>query len=97
MEEEQGESGGVESGLAGKRGSGRWLDELAWYLVVMGFIIILLAGLCFFLYRNHPLRYEDYSIDANALGKYLLIAGLLSYVGGRVIYYTRKMKRRREG
>ena len=73
--------------------SGRWVDEIAWYLLVMGFIIILLSGLCFFLYKNKPLTYDDFSIDANTLGKYLLIAGLLCYVSGRGIHYFRKFKK----
>ena len=75
--------------------SKRWLDELSWYLLVMGFIAILTAGLCFFLYRNKPLTYADFSIDANTLGKCLLIAGLLSYVTGRVIHYIRRHQKRR--
>jgi hypothetical protein len=75
------------------RSAKKWVDELSWYLLVMGFITILLAGLCFFLFRNRPLTYADFSIDANALGKYLMIAGLLAYVAGRIIHYTRKFRK----
>ncbi len=73
-----------------------WVDELSWYLLIMGFISILLSGLCFFLYRNKPLTYADFSIDANTLGKYLLMIGLLAYVVGRGIHYTRRLQKRRE-
>ncbi len=66
------------------------LDEFGWYCMVMGFIGILLAGLCFFLFRNQPLRYENYSLNANVLGKYLLMAGFLFYTLGRIIYYIRR-------
>jgi hypothetical protein len=72
-----------------------WVDETSWYLMVMGFIGILLSGLCFFLYRNRPLRYEDFSLDANVLGKYLLLAGLTSYMLGRAIYYYRRFRSRK--
>ncbi len=72
-----------------------WVDELAWYLMVMGFIGLLFAGLCFFLFRNHPLTYANYSLNANVLGKYLLLAGMASYALGRIIYYVRRFRRRR--
>ena len=80
----------------GRRPSKRWADDLSWYLLVLGFIAIVVAGLCFFLFRNHPLTYADFSIDANTLGKYLMILGLVSYIAGRAIYYSRKLKRRKE-
>ena len=72
-----------------------WLDTFSWYLLVMGFIAILVSGLCFFLFRNKPLTYDDFSIDANTLGKYLLVFGLVLYVVGRSIHYTRKLRNRR--
>ena len=70
-----------------------WVDEVSWYLMVMGFIAILAAGLCFILFRHRPLRYEDFSLDANVLGKYLLLAGLMSYAIGRILYYIRRYRR----
>jgi len=73
-----------------------WVDELSWYLLVLGFIAILVAGLCFFLFRNRPLTYADFSIDANTLGKYLMMFGLACYVVGRVLHYSRKLKRIKE-
>jgi hypothetical protein len=79
-------------GLITKR---TWVDELSWYCMVMGFIGLLLAGLCFFFYRNRPLVYSDFSIDANVLGKYLLMLGMASYAGGRAIFYARRYQRRR--
>ena len=88
------EENNTEPEIAGQPHTGRWLDELSWYLLVMGFIIILIAGLCFFLFRNKPLTYADFSLDANVLGKYLLMAGLFCYVSGRGIHYFRKLKKR---
>ena len=74
-----------------------WVDEVAWYLMVMGFIGLLVAGLCFFFWRNRPLSYPNFNIDANVLGKYLLMAGMASYAAGRGIYYYRRYQRRRAG
>jgi len=73
-----------------------WVAGLSWYLLVLGFVAILLAALCFFLYRNKPLTYNDFSINANVLGRYLLSFGLLSYIMGRGIQYVRRFKARRE-
>ena len=71
------------------------LDEFSWYLMVMGFIGLLAAGLCFYFFRNRPLRYADFSLDANVLGKYLLIAGMASYAAGRTVHYYRRFRKRK--
>ena len=63
---------------------------------MLGFIAIVLAALCFFLYRNRPLSYNDFSLNANVLGRYLLTVGLVCYVIGRAIQYVRRFKARRE-
>lgn len=73
-----------------------WLDETAWYLMVMGFIAILVAGLLFYLHPRHPLRYEDFHINAKVLGGYFLMGGVCSYFLGRVLSYIRRMQRNRE-
>ncbi len=72
-----------------------WMDEVSWYLMVMGFIGLLTAGLCFYFFHNRPLRYADFSLDANVLGKYLLITGMASYAAGRTVHYYRRFRRRR--
>ena len=71
-----------------------WVDELAWYMMVMGFVGILLAGLLFYLHKYHPLRYPDYSLNANLLGGYVLVAGLGFYVVGRLLHYYRRFQKR---
>ncbi len=73
-----------------------WAGELSWYLLILGFIAILLAALCFFLYRNRPLTYNDFTINANVLGRYLLSFGVVCYVVGRTIQYVRRFKARRK-
>ncbi len=72
-------------------GKPHWTETVSKSLVIGGFIAILLAGLCFYLYRNHPLQYDDFVIDANQLGKYLLMAGALSYFLGRIIFYRSRV------
>ena len=67
------------------------LDSLSWYLVVLGFISILLSGLCFYLAQ---IRYRDYVLNATALGRYLLFAGILAYGVGRMISYYKRYRRR---
>ncbi len=73
-----------------------WMDELAWYLMVMGFISILVAGLLFYLHPRHPLRYEDFHINAKVLGGYFLMGGVSSYFLGRIFSYVRRMQRNRK-
>jgi hypothetical protein len=72
-----------------------WVDELAWYLLVMGFIGILLAGVLFYMHPRYPLRYEDFHINAKVLGGYVLIAGVSSYFSGRILTYIRRMQRKK--
>jgi hypothetical protein len=74
----------------------RWMGKVSWYLLVLGFTAILLAGVCFFLYRDRPLTYSDFSINTNVLGRYLLGIGLVSYVLGRAIHYTRRLRARKQ-
>ncbi len=72
-----------------------WTERLSRTLVIGGFVSILLAGLCFYLSRNHPLQYDDFVIDANLLGKYLLMAGAMSYFLGRILFYRHRMGKRK--
>jgi len=43
-----------------------------------------------------PLTYSDFSINTNVLGRYLLGIGLVSYVLGRAIHYTRRLRARKQ-
>jgi hypothetical protein len=72
-----------------------WVDTLAWYLLVMGFISILTGGLFFWLYRQGSLRHAEYVLNGNALGSYLLIIGVASYMVGRGLSHYRRLRRRR--
>jgi hypothetical protein len=67
------------------------LDTLGWYMVVFGFIVLGLAGLCFYLKR---ISYRDFSLNGNVLGNYLLMVGICLYVGGRAIKYYQRYKRK---
>jgi hypothetical protein len=68
------------------------LDMLAWYLVAAGIMALAAAGLFIFLRTIH---YRDFTLNGAALGRYLLIAGIISYVAGRVIAYYRRFQRRK--
>lgn len=68
------------------------LDLLAWYLLVMGFISILAAGLFFYLHRVGKLRYEDFTINGLALGQYFLFGGISSYLIGRSLSHYLRWK-----
>ena len=72
-----------------------WVDELGWYMRVMGFVGLGLGGVCFYFYRNRSLSYPDFNLNANVLGNYLLVAGVASYSLGRVIFYYRRYQRQR--
>ena len=67
-----------------------WLSELSWYLMVLGFVSILVAGLCFYLVR---IQYHDFFINATALGRYLLFGGITAYAVGRGITYYRRFRK----
>ena len=70
------------------------LDTLSWYLVVVGFLAIIAAGLFFFL---REIRYQDYVLNGVAMGRYLLGAGFLSYLAGRLLSYYRKFRKKKAG
>lgn len=70
------------------------LDTLSWYLLVIGLMSIGFAGVFLFL---KEIRYEDYVLNGVALGRYMLLAGAVSYVGGRGISYYRKYQRKKAG
>lgn len=71
-----------------------WVDTLSWYLLVVGLMCIVFAGL--FLYLRE-IRYQDYVLNGVVLGRYMLLAGAVSYVAGRILSYYRKYQRRKAG
>lgn len=66
------------------------LDTVAWYMVVFGFILLALAGVCLY---SRVIHYRDFSINGTVLGNYLLILGICLYAAGRAIKYYRKFKK----
>ncbi len=68
------------------------LDLLSWYLVLFGFIILGLAGVCLYMQR---ISYRDFYLNGRVLGNYLLMLGICLYMGGRSIKYYRKYRRKR--
>jgi hypothetical protein len=73
-----------------------WVDNLAWYLLVMGFIGILTGGLFFWLFRSGKLRYDDFILNGNALGTYFLLAGVSCYLVGRFMTHWLRIRRRKK-
>src|SRR5688500_10453847 len=67
------------------------MDTLSWYLLVVGFLAIVTAGLFLFL---REIRYQDYVLNGTVLGRYFLIAGATSYFAGRIITYTRRIRKK---
>lgn len=70
------------------------LDTVSWYLVVVGFLAIVAAGLFFFL---REIRYQDYVLNGVALGRYMLGAGVVSYFAGRALSYYRRFRKKKAG
>ena len=70
------------------------LDTVSWYLVVVGFLAILAAGLFLFL---REIRYQDYVLNGLVLGRYMLVAGMVSYFTGRILSYYRKYRKKKAG
>lgn len=70
------------------------LDTLSWYLVAIGFMAILAAGLFLFL---REIRYRDYVLNGLVFGRYLLAAGVISYFAGRILSYYRKYRKKKAG
>lgn len=71
-----------------------FLDTVSWYLLVFGIMSIAAAAL--FLYLRE-IRYQDYVLNGVALGRYLLLAGAVSYVAGRALAYYRKFRKKQAG
>lgn len=73
------------------------LATVSWYLVATGIISLLLAALCLWMGRigaTEFFTHKDFSINPNALGRYLLLAGIAFYAAGRVITYYRRYRKR---
>jgi hypothetical protein len=68
------------------------LDTLAWYLMVTGFMALAAAAL-FILLKT--VNYRDYTLNGAALGRYLLMGGIICYFAGRAISYYRRFQRRK--
>jgi hypothetical protein len=73
------------------------LETLRWYLVTMGVIALILAAVCIFLGRSGSVSFfshKDFALNPIVLGRYLLLAGFVSYAAGRAITYYRRFSKR---
>jgi hypothetical protein len=73
------------------------LETLRWYLVTIGVIALVLAAICIFMGRNGStgfFSHKDFALNPIALGRYLLLAGFVSYASGRAITYYRRFSKR---
>ena len=76
------------------------LATLSWYLVTTGVVLLALAALCLYMGRTGAtdfFKHKDFAINPMALSRYLLMAGLVSYAGGRAITYYRRFRKRQPG
>lgn len=73
------------------------LASVSWYLVATGIVSLVLAAICLWMGRigaTDFFTHKDYSLNPNALGRYLLLAGIVFYAAGRVITYYRRFRKR---
>jgi hypothetical protein len=76
------------------------LSTLSWYLVAIGIVALVLAALCLVLDRSGSrgfFSHKDFALNPNALGRLLLLVGIISYAAGRIITYVRRFRKRRAG
>jgi hypothetical protein len=73
------------------------LATVSWYFVATGIVALVLAALCLWMGRTGSTAFfshKDFALNPTALGRYLLLAGILFYAVGRIItYYLRFRKR----
>ena len=70
---------------------------MSWYLVATGIIALVLAALCLWMGRTGATAFfshKDFSLNPIALGRYLLLIGIVFYAAGRVITYYRRFRKR---
>lgn len=73
------------------------LATFSWYLVTTGIVLLVLAALCLYMGRTGAtdfFKHRDFALNPNALSRYLLLAGLVSYAAGRSITYYRRFRKR---
>jgi hypothetical protein len=73
------------------------LATVSWYLVATGIIALVLAAVCLWMGRTGTTAFfshKDFALNPNALGRYLLLAGIVFYAAGRVITYYRRFRKR---
>ncbi len=70
-------------------------ERISWWGVLLGFVCIGFAALLFFLHRNYPLQYRDFTINADLLGQMLLWFGLVLYGAGRIVGIIGRRSRNR--
>jgi hypothetical protein len=76
------------------------LATVSWYLVTTGIVLLVFAALCLYLDRTGSrefFKHKDFALNPNVLGRYLLLAGIISYAAGRAITYYRRFRKRAPG
>ncbi|MEO6096002.1 MAG: hypothetical protein ABIW76_10035 [Fibrobacteria bacterium] len=70
---------------------------ISWYLVTTGIIALVLAGLCLWMGRigaTSFFSHKDFALNPVALGRSLLLVGIILYAAGRILSYYRRFRKR---
>jgi hypothetical protein len=73
------------------------LASVSWYLVATGIVALVLAAICLWMGRSGATAFfshKDFALNPIALGRLLLLVGILFYAAGRVITYYRRFRKR---
>lgn len=73
------------------------LATVSWYLVATGIIALVLAALCLVMGRTGATAFfshKDFALNPVALGRLLLLVGIIFYAAGRIITYYRRFRKR---
>lgn len=73
------------------------LASVSWYLVATGIVALVLAALCLWMGRSGSTAFfshKDFALNPIALGRLLLLVGIVFYAAGRAITYYRRFRKR---
>jgi hypothetical protein len=73
------------------------LASVSWYLVATGIVALVLAALCLWMGRSGATAFfshKDFALNPIALGRLLLLVGIIFYAAGRAITYYRRFRKR---
>jgi hypothetical protein len=70
---------------------------ISWYLITTGIITLVLAALCLWMGKTGATSFfshKDFALNPMALGRLLLMVGIILYAAGRILSYYRRFRKR---